>query len=129
VRRLPVLVLPLLVGALALTSCGGDDDSGTAAATTIPADAVTVHAADINFPQKDFTAKAGTVTFVYIDQPGVTKHTLSVEGIDKSKFYLEINGAGDKAVGSVQLAAGTYTIFCDVPGHRQAGMEAHVTVS
>jgi uncharacterized cupredoxin-like copper-binding protein len=123
-----VLVLPLVVGALALTACGGDDDDDSASAT-IPAGAVEVHAADIGFPQKEFTATAGTVTFVYIDQPGVTKHTLEIEGVDKSTFYLEINGAGDRDVGSVDLQAGTYTIFCDVPGHRAAGMEGTVTVS
>jgi uncharacterized cupredoxin-like copper-binding protein len=129
VRRPTVLVLALIVGALALTACGGDDDDDSAPPASIPADAVQVHAADIDFPTKEFTAKAGTVTFVYIDQPGVIQHTLEIEGIPKSKFYLEINGAGDQAVGTADLQPGTYTIYCDIPGHRAAGMEGKVTVS
>ena len=129
-RRLTVLVLALIVGALALTACGGDDDDSSAAApTTIPAGAVTVHAADINFPTKEFTAKAGPVTFVYIDQPGTIMHTLVIDGIPKSQFYLEVNGAGNQKTGTVDLKAGTYTIYCDLPGHRAAGMEGKVTVS
>jgi uncharacterized cupredoxin-like copper-binding protein len=129
VRRLTVLVLALIVGSLALTACGGDDDDTAAPPASIPADAVQVHAADINFPTKEFTAKAGTVTFVYTDQPGTIMHTLVIDGVPKSTFYLEINGAGDQAVGTADLKPGTYTIYCDVPGHRAAGMEAKVTVS
>jgi plastocyanin len=128
VRRPSVVVLGLIVGILALAACGGDDDSAAPPAP-IPADAVTVHAADINFPTKEFTAKAGTVTFVYIDQPGVIPHTLEIEGVSKNAFYLKVSGAGDQAVGSVVLQPGTYTIFCDIPGHRAAGMEGTVTVS
>jgi uncharacterized cupredoxin-like copper-binding protein len=29
----------------------------------------------------------------------------------------------------VKLAKGTYTLYCSVPGHRQLGMKATVTVS
>jgi uncharacterized cupredoxin-like copper-binding protein len=128
VRR-PTVLLAVIIGALALSACGGDDDDDGGAAPTIPPGAVTVYAADISFPTKDFTATAGTVTVVYINQPGVIQHSLEVEGVPKSDFYLEINGAGDQAVGSVTLAAGKYTIFCDIPGHRAAGMEGTITVT
>jgi uncharacterized cupredoxin-like copper-binding protein len=131
VRRPTGLVIALLAGALVLTACGDDDDdSGDAQPdATIPAGAVTVNAADIDFPTKEFTATAGTVTFVYVNNPGVIQHSLEIEGVPKGDFYLEINGAGDQDVGTAELAAGTYTIFCDIPGHRQAGMEGTVTVS
>ena len=122
-------VLALIVGAVGGAACGNDDDDSGAPSASIPADALTVHAADINFPAKEFAATAGVVTFVYVNQPGVTRHTLEVEGVPKSTFYLEVSGAGDQAVGTVNLQPGTYTIFCDIPGHRAAGMEGTVTVS
>jgi uncharacterized cupredoxin-like copper-binding protein len=128
VRR-PTVLLALIVSALALHACGGDDDDDTGAPVSIPPDAVTVHAADISFPTKDFTATAGTVTFVYVNEPGVIQHSLVIDGVPKSDFYLEINGAGDQAVGTAQLTAKTYTIFCDIPGHRATGMEGTLTVA
>jgi hypothetical protein len=37
--------------------------------------------------------------------------------------------AGEESVGTLLLFAGTHTSNCDVPGHREAGMEATITVS
>jgi uncharacterized cupredoxin-like copper-binding protein len=134
-RRWSLLIAPI-VGAVLLVGCGGDDDdddagngaSDSTAAAAVDAD-VTVHAADIGFPEKEFTATAGSVTIAYVNDPGLTMHTLLIDGIEKAEFFLEVNGAGDQDSGTVELAAQEYTIYCDVPGHRAAGMEGTLTVT
>ncbi len=116
--------------AFAVTACGGDDDSGTPSVPdTLPPGAVVVAAADITFPVTEFMAAAGDVTIQYVNDPGVIPHSLVIEGVDKGDFYLEISGAGDTDTGTVALTAATYTIFCDLPAHRGAGMEGTLTVA
>ena len=43
-----------------------------------------------------------------------------------SGFKLSV---GDEATGTVELTPGTYTLFCDLPGHESAGMKATLTVT
>ena len=119
-----------LTGALALavSACGGDDDD---AATTPAGDGgsgggeLTVAAEDIAFPEDTYRADSGTVDVVY-ENEGSIEHTLLVEGVDDFKLTVESNGDVDE--GSVELDADTYTIYCDIPGHREAGMEATLEV-
>jgi uncharacterized cupredoxin-like copper-binding protein len=50
-----------------------------------------------------------------------------IEGVDGFKLDVPTNGDVDE--GSVDLQSGEYTIYCDVPGHRNAGMEATLEVA
>ncbi len=82
-------------------------------------------AEDISFPEDTYTADAGTVTFRY-ENVGTIRHTLvieEVEGLD-----LAVDSTGDVDEGSIDLEAGTYTLFCDVAGHRAAGMVADLVI-
>jgi uncharacterized cupredoxin-like copper-binding protein len=40
----------------------------------------------------------------------------------------EVVGPGGTSTVSADLRRGTYTFFCTVPGHRQAGMQGSLTV-
>lgn len=58
---------------------------------------------------------------------GAIEHNLAVEGTELITADL---GAGEsEALPLDGLAPGTYTIYCEIPGHRDAGMEATLTVS
>jgi plastocyanin len=112
-------------------ACGGDDggQGGSVPTAGDPdvSSTVDVTGVDIDFSVTEFTAKAGTVKFMYRNE-GQIRHTLVIEeipGFDR----LEVSRKGDTDQGTVKLAPGTYTIFCDVPGHRSAGMVAKVVVS
>jgi uncharacterized cupredoxin-like copper-binding protein len=48
-----------------------------------------------------------------------------IEGV--SGFLLEAN-PGKSSAETIRLEPGSYTIFCSIPGHRQAGMEGTLTV-
>lgn len=115
-----------MTAALLLPACG--DSSGSSSGTTAagPAADVTVEAHDLSFNAKTFTAKSGSVTIAY-QEKGQVQHTLLIDGVNG--FKLEVDPSKKSAQGAVTLQPGTYTLYCDVPGHRAAGMQATLTVS
>ena len=87
---------------------------------------VVVHAFDtLTFDQESYSGKAD-LTLGLFDQ-GTMPHTLLIEG--RSGFRLEVSGRGDSSIGDVVLRRGTYTIYCELPGHRAGGMEAELVIS
>jgi plastocyanin len=120
----------VVVGALALLSvgCGSSGGSGgnADAGSKPPADAVHVVARDISFDAATYDATAGDVEIDY-QNDGAIEHTLEIEGVDG--FELKVAKHGDTDSGSVELQPGEYKIFCAIPGHRAAGMEATLKVS
>lgn len=124
-----IAIVPLLAaGALVLSACGGDDDTAPDAAGGNEASggALTVIAEDISFPSPTYQAGSGTIDVVY-ENEGSIEHTLVIEDVED--FKLTVSSNGDVDEGTVELDAGTYTIYCDVVGHRAAGMEATLEVS
>lgn len=112
---------------LAVSACGDDDTAeAPASANGSGGSDLTVLAEDIAFPEDTYQADAGTIDVVY-ENVGSIQHTLLVEGVDD--FELVVTSNGDIDRGNVELDAGTYTIYCDVPGHQGAGMEATLEVS
>ncbi|HEU5301744.1 MAG TPA: plastocyanin/azurin family copper-binding protein [Acidimicrobiia bacterium] len=77
----------------------------------------------LKFQASEFTTKAGINEIVYLDKGGT--HTLLFEESEFAGFKLQVPPDDS---GKIDLPAGTYTIFCDVPGHQAAGMEATLTV-
>ena len=70
----------------------------------------------------------GKVTFV-VKNAGKIQHDLAVQGpgVSASSKTPLINPGGTAKL-TVTLAAGTYTLYCTVPGHRAAGMVAKLVV-
>ncbi|MDX1511431.1 MAG: plastocyanin/azurin family copper-binding protein, partial [Nitriliruptorales bacterium] len=54
-------------------------------------------------------------------------HNLRIDEAAGETKKIDVDG-GDTATGTLQLFAGTYTFYCDIPGHRAAGMEGTITV-
>jgi plastocyanin len=116
----------LVVGGLVLAGCGGDDGGGGGEPTG-PADVV-VHGNDsLKFDKESYTTQAGTRVIELVNDGGQPHTLLFDDGPDFDK--LGVTGQGDTDSGSVELTPGTYTIYCDIAGHRAAGMEATLVVN
>ncbi len=108
----------------------------TAPATTAPAAPASTRttvdvAADpggqLAFTQTELTTAAGKVTFRLTNESPVP-HNIAVEGDGVQSDVSDTIQDGGTAEITVDLPAGTYTYYCNVPGHRQAGMEGTITV-
>lgn len=77
----------------------------------------------LSFQAKEFSVPAGIIQINYNDLGGT--HTLTFSDPKLSGFQLAVP-QGPKT-GKVDLKPGTYTIYCTIPGHRAAGMQANVT--
>ncbi|MBJ7282519.1 MAG: hypothetical protein JHD40_05355, partial [Acidimicrobiia bacterium] len=53
-------------------------------------------------------------------------HNLVISGVPG--FILEVNGEGDQNAKKVELEAGSYDIYCTLPGHRAGGMAGKLIV-
>jgi plastocyanin len=77
----------------------------------------------LKFQATEFTTKPGINEIKYVDKGGT--HTLLFDETELTGFKLQVPPDDS---GKVELEKGEYTIFCDIPGHRAAGMEATVKV-
>jgi uncharacterized cupredoxin-like copper-binding protein len=112
---------------LALAACGSSGSSGSK--TSVPADALVIKAEDIKFDEKAYTAPAGEVTVAY-ESEGAVVHTLLIYDKDNTQVGEELKvSPGQTEVATYDLPAGTYTLICDIPGHKEAGMVATLTTS
>lgn len=76
------------------------------------------------------TAKAGTMKFV-VRNRGAIIHGLEIEGeIDGKGFEREIAPfpGGQTRTLVVELPPGEYELYCQVPGHKEQGMEGTLIV-
>ncbi|HET8639602.1 MAG TPA: plastocyanin/azurin family copper-binding protein [Solirubrobacterales bacterium] len=83
--------------------------------------------AALAYTSTDETTSAGEVT-VEFNNPQALSHDVAIEdssGEEIGKTDLVTEGT---AATTVNLKPGTYTFYCTVPGHREAGMEGTLTV-
>jgi plastocyanin len=86
----------------------------------------TVEAFDIGFKEKELKTGPGKVRIEYVNT-GSIAHTFVIEGIPGAT-KLSTPGNGDRHSEAFDVTPGNYVYFCDVAGHRQAGMEGHLIV-
>ena len=79
------------------------------------------------FDAKQLSAKAGSVTVTFTNASPIEHDVTIAEGA-KVLGATPIFVGGSRKL-TLRLKPGTYTFYCSVPGHRQAGMEGTLHVS
>jgi plastocyanin len=81
----------------------------------------------LSFDTKQLSAKAGTVTIGFTNASPVEHNVTVAQGSAVAGATPTFTG-GSKTL-TLNLNPGTYTFYCTVPGHRQAGMEGTLKVT
>jgi plastocyanin len=102
---------------------GGKESSAGGASTTLHVEASETALA---FNTTKLSAKAGKVTIDF-KNPSAIPHNVVIEENGKELAGFEPIAEGEESE-TAELKPGTYTFFCSVPGHREAGMEGTLTV-
>jgi plastocyanin len=142
--------LALALASLALVACGNRIDNATTASTTgtatnsgaagattaggnsaAAAETIDLEAdpdGQLAFTSDSLTAKAGNVTIAF-DNPAPISHDVAVEDSAGNEVgQSDLIAQSSTSLVLKNLKPGTYTYFCTVPGHREAGMEGTLTV-
>lgn len=150
-KKLTALAV-LALAALALVACGSssDDSSNTSEASGAGSGAAKEESGSgskeagggsggstlefeadpegaLAYTTSEATTNAGKVTIDFNNPQSLT-HDLVIEdssGDEVARNELIDNGSNST---TANLKPGTYTFFCSVPGHREAGMEGTLTV-
>lgn len=146
-------LLALALASVALVACGSSSDSSSSTASTNGGESTNGAAAggakeegggsaggasstlkfeadpngELAYTTTSASTKAGEVT-VDFNNPQALTHDVAIEsssGEEVGKTELIADGSDST---TVELEPGTYTFYCSVPGHREAGMEGVLTV-
>lgn len=127
-------VVPLLLGALSATGVIGaipeeerniNREPHLAGPGEIEGSTATLIATEFAFSPSSGTLEADGIEFT-IDNEGQVQHTFVIEGLEE-EFKLDAQ-SGETDSGAFQLDPGSYVFYCDVPGHRESGMEGTLEV-
>lgn len=149
--RMPtLLVMGAAAAALAVAGCGGGGGSTSTSASSTPASTPAPAASTPNtaasggassasglkisadtsgalkFNTTSLSAKAGKVT-ITMANPSQVPHGVAIKGNGVNTVGKIVGSGGDSTV-TADLKPGTYTFYCPVPGHEQAGMKGTLTV-
>jgi len=143
-------LLALALASLALVACGGDDDGTTTTTTSNGGEAAGGAAAGggnekagggggatlkfeadpaggLAYTTTEATTEAGDVTVDFDNPQGVT-HDVAFEDEGGETVGQTDLITSETTSTKVNFKPGTYTFYCSVPGHREAGMEGTLTV-
>jgi uncharacterized cupredoxin-like copper-binding protein len=125
----------LAAAVLLLAGCGGSSNASssdttttetTATATGTTLDLAADPTGQLEYDKTSLEAPAGEVT-IALTNDSSTPHDVAIEGngVDVTSDTID-NGATTEV--TADLKPGTYTFYCTIPGHEQAGMKGTLTI-
>ncbi len=125
-RKFAVLAFVIVAVAALTVACGGGAGSNNTGAGGGSAVNVTVTGSEFKYDPSTITAAPGQTVNVTFKNAGSVQHTFVIKEANNFKLTAD---PGQTVTGSFTApAAGTYTFFCDVAGHEDAGMKGTLTV-
>jgi uncharacterized cupredoxin-like copper-binding protein len=114
-----------LLAVALLAGCGG---SG---ATAQPSGSIKVTMTEYKFDPNTISVPSGKVVFYLVNAGNNISHDMIIrDSAGKRIAGSNLLSTGDTVVFTVDsIAAGTYTIYCDQPGHESSGMKGTLTVT
>ena len=89
---------------------------------------IKVIAREFAYEPKEFTARSGEIVF-NVENAGAIEHNFLIDDAAKKTLAkVAVISSGETERVRVTLRAGVYAIYCDLPGHREAGMAAPLRV-
>jgi plastocyanin len=110
-------------GAATTTSGGGGGGGGSSSTIKLAADS-----SQIAYDTNSLSAKAGNVKIDFDNPNNSLPHDVCVESQGQKLGCSQVVTGGSSTLDLSNLKAGTYTFYCSVDSHRQAGMEGTLNV-
>jgi plastocyanin len=141
-------LLVLALASVALVACGGSDSTTTTSSAEEAGGGAAAESGkesggsegggssvkfeadpsgELAYTTTEASAKAGNVTVDFKNPQSLTHDVAIEDSGGKEVGKTELIGEGETST-TVDLKPGTYTYYCTVPGHREAGMEGTLTV-
>lgn len=96
------------------------------AETAVPGPSFHLTAEAMRFGQAEIRVKAGQPATLVLDNHDLYEHSFDVDELD---LHVAMTANGRTEFTFTPSEAGTYTIYCNVPGHREAGMVSSLVVA
>jgi plastocyanin len=140
-----IALFALVLAAIALVACGGDDDDDNGGAATQTTTEATTGGGgggggggetlklsapadgSLAFDTDQLSAKAGNITIEF-DNPAAISHNVEVESPSAELGVSDTIAEDTTTLELTDVKPGTYEFYCNIPGHKEGGMEGALTV-
>ncbi len=151
-HRISALALTVAALAVGVAACGSSSNSSSSTSSSAPASSSSTSSTSsggasaggggastisdsadpsgqLKFTKDSLSAKAGKVTIQFANMSSLGHNMTIQQGTNGKQVGATPTFSGGTKTLTVNLKPGTYTFYCSVPGHRQAGMQGTLTVS